>query len=147
IVRPAHTYRRISPFTFVTGDDWAWRILNDRPIIIHGDGTSLWTYTHSRDLAVPFVALLGNAKALGEAFHITRHMDAYTWDQIAAQMARSLGKEADIVHVPTDTLIRYNEAWGGPLLGDFAWSSVYDNSKVMSVAGEFECKVSLAEGL
>ena len=147
IVRPSHTFRRWFPGGVASGDDFAWRILNHRPIIVHGDGTSLWTYTHSSDFAVPFVGLLGNTGAIGEAFHITRHLSSYTWNEIFARVGEALGTEPEVVHVSTDTLIRYNGAWAGPLLGDKAWSVMFDNSKVMSVAGDFECKVGLTEGL
>jgi len=147
IVRPSHTYRAKFPGGIASGDDWAWRILNDKPIIVQGDGTSLWTYTHSSDFAVPFANLLGKPAALGEAFHITRHMQAYTWDEIYSAMAHALGAEAGIVHVPSETLARYNPDWAGPMLGDKAWSVLFDNSKVMSVAGAFECKISLQAGM
>ena len=147
MVRPSHTYRTRFPGGIAGGDDWAWRMLNGRPVIVHGDGTSLWTFTHASDFAVPFVGLLGNPGALGEAFHITRHMKAHTWDELYAAVATALGAKASIVHVPTDTLVKYDADWAGPLLGDKTWSVLFDNSKVMSVAGEFTCKVSLAEGL
>ncbi|MCP4247096.1 MAG: NAD-dependent epimerase/dehydratase family protein, partial [bacterium] len=73
IVRPSHTLRSRFPGGITTGDDWAWRMLNDKPIIVQGDGTSLWTITHSADFASMFCNLLGNPAASGEAFHITRH--------------------------------------------------------------------------
>lgn len=147
IVRPSHTYRRNFPGVIGRGDDWAWRILHDRPIVLHGDGTSLWTYTHSDDFAVPFANLLGNPKAYGEAFHITRPMEAHSWNEIFTAVARALGKEPDIVHVPTDTLVRYNPDWAGPLWGDKSWSTVFDNTKVRTVAGDFTPTVALADGL
>jgi len=146
VVRPAHTYRTRFPGGIARGDDWAWRIERGDPVIVTGDGTSLWPLTHSRDFAVPFVGLLGNGRAAGEAFHITRHMDATTWNDIFADLGRALGHEAKRVHVPTETLIRYDPAWAGPLLGDKAWSVLYDNSKVKAVAGDFRCRTSLAEG-
>jgi len=146
IVRPSHTYRRRFPGGLAGGSDWAWRFLHGLPAIVCGDGTSLWTLTHAEDFAVPFVGLLGNARALGEAFHITRHMQAYTWNEIYAAIARAVGAEPRIVHVPTDTLIRYNPEWTGPLLGDKTWSVLFDNSKVASVAGPFQPRVSLEEG-
>jgi len=146
VVRPSHTYRRRFPGGLASGYDWAWRFRQGRPAVIYGDGTSLWTLTHAGDFAVPFVNLLGNDRALGEAFHITRHMQAHTWNEIYAGIARAVGAEADLVHVATDTLIRYNGDWAGPLLGDKMWSVLFDNSKVISVAGEFECAVSLEEG-
>ncbi|HUU09116.1 MAG TPA: SDR family oxidoreductase [Phycisphaerae bacterium] len=147
IVRPSHTHRTRFPGGIAGGDDWAWRMLSAKPIIIHGDGTSLWTLTHSADFAVPFVGLFGKKKALGEAFHITRHMESYSWDRIVTEVGRALGVEPRIVHVPTDTLVRYNPDWAGPLLGDKAWSVMFDNTKVMAVAGEFRCRVSLEEGM
>jgi len=147
VVRPSHTYRRRFPGGIAAGDDWAWRIRRGRAIIVHGDGTSLWTYTHAEDFAGPFVGLLGNARALGEAFHITRHMQAHTWNEIYSAVGRALGTEAKLVHVPTETLVRYNEAWAGPRLGDKAWCAVFDNTKVRSVAGAWEPKVSMDEGL
>ena len=146
IVRPSHTLRRRFPGVLAHGDDWAWRILNGRPVIVHGDGTSLWTITHSSDFAVPFAGLLGNDSALGEAFHITRHMQSFTWNEIFTEVGRALGAEAKLVHVPTETLVRYNAEWAGPLLGDKAWSVMFDNSKVKSVAGDFKCQMGLADG-
>jgi nucleoside-diphosphate-sugar epimerase len=147
IVRPSHTHRTRFPGGIATGDDWAWRMLEGRPVIIHGDGTSLWTLTYATDFAVPFVNLLGKKKALGEAFHITRHMLAHTWNDIYEALGRALGVQPRLVHVPTETLVRYDPAWAGPLLGDKAWSVLFDNSKVMAVAGKFACKVSMEDGL
>jgi nucleoside-diphosphate-sugar epimerase len=96
---------------------------------------------------VPFVNLFGKKRALGEAFHIARHMLAHTWNDIFEAMGRALGARPRLVHVPAETLVRYDPAWTGPLLGDKAWSVLYDNSKVMAVAGRFECKASMEEGL
>jgi nucleoside-diphosphate-sugar epimerase len=143
IVRPSHTVRRNFPGIVIGGDHVAWRMLNGRAVVIHGDGTSLWTLTHADDFAAPFVRLLGNARAMGEAFHITRHMEAYTWNQIAQAMAGALGVQPRWVRVATDTLVRYNGDWTGPLLGDKTWSVMFDNSKVMDVAGPFRCVIGL----
>jgi nucleoside-diphosphate-sugar epimerase len=146
-VRPSHTFRKRFPGGMAGGDDWAWRILNNKPIVIQGDGTTLWTWTHSDDFAVPFSGLLGNDRAAGKVFHITRHMEAFTWNDIYTQMGEALGVETQIVHVPTDTLCRYNSDWEAAMLGDKTWCAIFDNSKVMNVAGEFSCKVGLAEGM
>lgn len=143
IVRPSHTHRRRFPGGIASGDHWAWRMHEGRPIVVHGDGTGLWTLTPSEDFARPFVGLLGNDRALGEAFHITRHMESYTWNRIFETMGRALGVEPRLVHVPTETLVRYHSPWAGPLLGDKAWPVLFDNTKVMDVAGEFECRVDL----
>lgn len=146
VVRPSHTLRRRFPGTFVSGDDWAYRMRAGRAVISHGDGTSLWVITHSADFARPFVNLLGNERALGEAFHITSG-EANPWDLIFHAVAEALGVEPDIVHVPTDTLVRRRADWAGPLLGDKTWSVTFDNAKVASVAGPFECTTTLAEAM
>lgn len=146
IVRPSHTYRLNYPTALGSGDWTAGRMLEGKPIIVHGDGAGLWTLTHAADFAVPFARLLGNTRALGEDFHITRD-DPYTWDEIFHAMAESLGVQPRIVHVASDTLVQYEPEWIGPLLGDKSPSTVFDNSKVKSVAGEFECAVSLEEGM
>ena len=146
IVRPSHTYRRRFPNALGDGDHLAWRMRNGKPVIVHGDGTGLWVVTHSDDFALPFVRLLGNANALGEAFHITSD-DCWTWDDITRAMAAALGVEPRIVHVPSDTLIRYNVDWTGPLLGDKSWSVAFDNRKVKSVAGNFTCRIDMPQGM
>jgi nucleoside-diphosphate-sugar epimerase len=144
IVRPSHTFRRRFPGTMVSGDINAWRIEQGRPIIIHGDGTSLWTLTHSTDFAVPFVKLLGAPRALGEAFHIASDC-VYTWNEIFSTVGKALGAEPRIVHVPTDTLLRYRPEWEGPLLGDKAWSTTFDHSKLKAIAGPLPRPGPLAE--
>ncbi len=138
IVRPSHTLRTGLPFPVGDRDAIARRLLRGAPVIVHGDGQSLWTLTRSADLAVPFVRLLGNGQALGEDFHITNDR-AFTWDQITRAVAAGLGVEAKIIHVPTDTLVRYNPEWEGPLVGDKSWPVLFDNSKVKRVAGDFTC--------
>jgi len=146
VVRPSHTYRRRFPGTFVSGDDHAWRMLNGRPVVIHGDGTSLWTYTHATDFARPFARLLGNPKATGEAFHITRP-DATTWNDIFQAVAGVLGAKPTFVRVPTETLIRYNPEWRGPLLGDKTWPVQFDLSKLTAAVGEVRFTTGAEEGL
>ena len=129
IVRPSLTYRRRFPGTFASGDDWAWRMLQGRPVIVHGDGQALWTLTHSRDFAALFVPLLGNSNALGEAFQIMTDT-AYTWQFLFQTVGRALGVEPKLTFVPTQTLVRYNPAWTGPLLGDKSWTSLFDTAKI-----------------
>ncbi len=146
VVRPSHTYRRNFPGTFVGGDVLAWRMLQGQPVIVHGDGTSLWVVTHASDFARPFVALLGNPKAAGEAFHITSDQ-AWRWSQILQAMAAALEVEAQIVAVPTETLVRYNPSWSGPLWGDKSWSVSFDLTKLRSVAGDHPCQVAMLDGM
>jgi NAD dependent epimerase/dehydratase family len=145
IVRPSHTYRRRMPSALGGGDWTARRMREGLPIIVHGDGTSLWTLTHASDFARPFARLLGNPRALGEDFHITGE-NLHTWDEILTQMARALGVPAKLVHVTSDDLVRFEPAWTGPLLGDKSPTTVFDNSKVRGVAGDFPTLMSIEEG-
>jgi nucleoside-diphosphate-sugar epimerase len=145
VVRPSHTYRRRFPAALGGGDWTAERMLAGLPIVVHGDGASLWTLTHASDFARPFARLLGNPKAHGEAFHITGD-GVHTWDEIMTTMGRVLGVVARLLHVSSDTLVRYEPSWKGPLHGDKAPSTLFDNAKARSVAGPFETTVSLEQG-
>jgi nucleoside-diphosphate-sugar epimerase len=145
IVRPSLTYRRRFPGTFASGDDWAWRMLRGSPVIVHGDGQAVWTLTHSHDFAALFVPLLGNPQALGEAFQIMTDT-AFTWAHLFHSVGRALGIEPKLTFVPTQTLVRYNPAWTGPLLGDKSWTSLFDTSKIERISGPVREPVSLVEG-
>ena len=146
IVRPSHTVRTMLPTVFNEGNSPAHRMLAAKPVIVQGDGATPWTLTRCADFAVPFVRLLGNSVAFGETFHITSD-NAYTWNDIYGEIARGLGVEADLVHVPTDTLIRYRRDWEGPLMGDKAWAALFDNTKIKEAVGAFHCAKDLAEVL
>jgi nucleoside-diphosphate-sugar epimerase len=128
IVRPSHTYDETSvPF------DGGWtvlgRMLAGKPVIVPGDGTSLWTLTHHDDFARAFVPLLGHTRTLGEAIHITSD-DVLTWNQIAETLAAALGVTTRLVHVPSDAIAAADPEWGAKLLGDKANSMIFDNAKV-----------------
>lgn len=146
IVRPSHTYRTRLPSTVIDGDHLAWRLVNNKPVILHGDGESLWTLTHATDFAKAFVKINCNVDALGEAVHITCS-DGHTWNVIYGAVAKLLNKEPVICMVLSSTIVGYNAAWQGPLLGDKSNSVLFDNSKVRRLTGGWRCKVSLAEGL
>jgi len=136
IVRPSHTVRTGVPAQIGDAEETVRRMIAGKPVIIAGDGTSLWTLTRCVDFAVPFVKLFGNPKAIDDDFQITSDR-AYTWDQIYDAIGRGFGVKPVYCHVPTDTLVRYSKAWEGPLMGDKAWSALFDNSKVKGVAGPF----------
>ncbi|MDB5612361.1 MAG: family oxidoreductase, partial [Devosia sp.] len=144
VVRPSLTVRTGLPIMIGDSDIMARRMLDGEPTIVAGDGNTPWTLTRSVDFAVPFVRLFGKAAALNDTFHITNDR-AHIWDDIQKAIARLLGVEAKIVHVPTDTLIKYNPEWIGPLLGDKAWTAIFDNSKIKSVVGDFTCVEDLDE--
>jgi nucleoside-diphosphate-sugar epimerase len=146
VVRPSHTYRTRLPGWLGWNVD-ASRLLRGKPVVLHGDGQSLWTVTHAEDFARPFARLLGREEALGQAFHVTAER-AWPWNEIVEAGAAALGvADPDVVHVPTDTLIRYEPAWRGPLLGDKAWSVLFDNAKVRSVVGDFDCPIDPWRGM
>jgi nucleoside-diphosphate-sugar epimerase len=145
VVRPSHTYRRRFPGTFISGDDHAWRMLHNRPVIIHGDGQALWTLTHADDFAPPFVKLLGHPKALGQAFHIMTD-SVFTWDHLFQAVAAALNVQPRFTHVPTQALVRYNPDWAGPLLGDKAWTTLFNTDKLQSLTGPLPHPKPLAEG-
>jgi nucleoside-diphosphate-sugar epimerase len=142
IVRPSHTVRTGMPIQIGDPDAAIRRMMAGKPVIVAGDGTSLWTLTRAKDFAVPFVKLFGKKAALGDDFQITSDR-AFTWDQIHEAIARGFGVKAIHAHVPTDTLIRYHKEWEGPLMGDKSWSAVFDNSKIKKVAGKFEASQDL----
>ena len=145
IVRPSHTYRARMP-TPLGGNAEASRMLRGKPVVLHGDGESLWTVTHAEDFARPFARLLGNPQALGEAFHITGDR-AWPWNEIFEAIAAALGVKLALVHVASETLVRYDPAWEGPLLGDKAASVTFDNRKVKGVAGDFDCPIDPWRGM
>ncbi|MEO1235971.1 MAG: NAD-dependent epimerase/dehydratase family protein [Planctomycetota bacterium] len=142
IVRPSHTSRDMLISAIGGGDLLASRMRRGKPIVVHGDGTSLWTVTASADFAPPFVRLLGNDAAVGEDFHLTAD-HATSWNRLMEATGAALGVEPDLCHVPTDTLVRYEPGWEGPLWGDKSWSVLFDNTKIKSVVGDFSCDTPL----
>jgi nucleoside-diphosphate-sugar epimerase len=144
IVRPSHTYDKTS---VPLGGGWTvlGRMLAGKPVIVHGDGTSLWTLTHHEDFARGFVPLLGHPRTVGEAFHITSD-DVLTWDQIAHALAAALGVTARVVHVPSDAIAAADPEWGAALLGDQAHSMVFDNSKLRSVVPGWHAVIPFERG-
>ncbi|GIG54381.1 NAD-dependent epimerase/dehydratase family protein [Demequina activiva] len=146
IVRPSHTYGYSDIIFGITSWAQPWTIADrlraGRPVLVHGDGTSLWTVTDHRDFAVGLVGLLGNPAALGEDFHITSD-DVLAWNQIHGHVADALGVSRDAleeqtVHVPTETLIRFDrEAFEGPLKGDKMNAAIFDTAKLRAAVPDF----------
>jgi nucleoside-diphosphate-sugar epimerase len=144
IVRPSHTYDR-TLFPAHGGYTVIDRFRRGKPVVVHGDGTSLWVLTHQRDFARGFVPLLGHPATVGEAFHITSD-EVLTWNQIHQILARAAGAEAKIVHVPSPVIARYDPEWGDSLLGDKSHSMIFDNTKVKRVVPEFVARIPFARG-
>ena len=144
IVRPSHTYDK-TEVPLHGGWTAVARMRQGKPVIVHGDGTSLWTLTHHADFARGLVPLLGHPRTLGESFHITSD-DVLTWDQITHALAAAAGAEADIVHVPSDVIAAADPEWGAGLLGDKAHSMVFDNSKIRSVVPGWRATIPFERG-
>lgn len=145
IVRPSHTYdKTLLPFD--EGYTVIDRMLKGKPVVVIGDGTSIWTLTNHRDFAVGLVGLLGNENALNDVFHITSD-EWLTWDQIYTLIGRAFGVEPKLVHVPSEIVASYLPELGAGLLGDKMHSMIFDNSKIKSVVPEFDCKIPFSEGV
>jgi nucleoside-diphosphate-sugar epimerase len=150
IVRPSLTYGDSQipvaigswekPFTIVD------RLRRGAPVLVPGDGTSLWTITHNSDLARGLIALLGQPGAIGEAFHITSD-EVLTWNQIYRQLAAAVGVDADLLHVPSDAVVAAEPSMLGTLWGDKSNSAVFDNSKLRRHVPDFRARVPFAEGI
>lgn len=146
VVRPSHTYRTRMPTPMADNVEVS-RLLRSKPVVVHGDGESLWTVTHAEDFARPFARLLGASGALGEDFHITSDC-CWSWNEIFEAIAAALGvRQYTLVHVASDTLVRYLPEWEGPLLGDKSPSVAFDNGKVKAVVGEFDCPIDPWQGM
>lgn len=148
IIRPSHTYSKSWLPTAWTSSDFtvAARMLAGKEVVVHGDGQSLWTLTHSRDFAVGLAGLLGNQAAIGEAFQITGD-EALTWDAIHQTLAQALGVEPRIVHIPSDFIARIDPEMGSHFLGDKTYSAVFDCSKLKRLVPAFKTTISFSQGI
>ncbi|ACL75053.1 SDR family oxidoreductase [Ruminiclostridium cellulolyticum] len=151
IVRPSHTYDDRSIPLGVHGNNGSWqvikRILENKPVIIHGDGSSLWTLTYNTDFAKGFIGLMCNIHALGEAVHITSD-ESLTWNQIYQIIASALGVKLNAVHISTEYLAACSDYdFTGSLLGDKSNTVVFDNSKIKRLVPGFNATVRFDQGV
>jgi nucleoside-diphosphate-sugar epimerase len=148
IVRPSLTYDTVIPVAMGGWTEYTVidRMKSGRQIIVHGDGSSLWTVTHAEDFAKGFLALLGHPQAIGEAFHITSD-EILTWNQIYRVVASAAGCEPRLVHIPSDFIVGYDDTLRGPLLGDKSCSVILDNSKIKRIAPDFRATIPFHLGI
>lgn len=149
IVRPAHVYyEKMMPFA-VGGDTEFWQVISrmrqGKPVIVPGDGSSLWTLTHNSDFARGFIGLMGNLHAIGETVQITTD-ESLTWNQIYKLSAQAFGASARLVHISSDFLIACDPSLEGPLLGDKSVSVMFDNSKLKRLVPGFTAKIRYDQG-
>jgi nucleoside-diphosphate-sugar epimerase len=148
VVRPAHTYDLIIPEAVGNGD-WTnpWRMLNGKPIVVHGDGTTLWTLTHSVDLASGIVALVRSGRGCGQTFHITSS-EAYTWREITAIVCETIGASSPkICYRTTEEIDRISPRLGNGLKGHKMWCDVYDNTRFKAACPDWQATTSLEAGI
>lgn len=151
IIRPSHTYDERNVPLGVHGNKGSWsvikRMLSGKPVIIHGDGTSLWTMTHNSDFADAFIGLMGNLHAIGESVQITSD-ETLTWNQIYHAIANALGVTLNPLYVSSSFLDKCsNYDFNGSLIGDKANSVVFDNSKLKRLVPTFTAKVRFDQGI
>jgi len=153
IVRPSHTYETVIPVAIGSWEDFTIieRMRKGGRVIIHGDGSSLWTITHSKDFAKGFVGLMGNMQALGQSFHITSD-ELLNWNQIYQAVAEAAGVDLKAVHIATDFICKEADKLGqewmrGNLLGDKANSVIFDNTKIKRFVPGFVATIPFREGI
>lgn len=147
IIRPSHTYdETLLPLDpHGAGYTVLKRMLDGKPVVLHGDGTSLWVLTHHKDFAKGFIGLVGNEKALGEAIHITSD-EVLTWNQVFNLIGQAAGVVPKIVHVSSDTIASHHSEWGDGLLGDKAHSVIFDNTKLKRLVPGFVATIPFSQG-
>ncbi|BCW17761.1 hypothetical protein NtRootA9_04690 [Arthrobacter sp. NtRootA9] len=145
VIRPSHTYDR-TKIAMVGGWTDIHRMRAGLPVMVHGDGTSLWTLTHSKDFAKAFVGLLGRPQAVGESYTITS--DEYLpWNQVYRLFARAAGvAEPELVHVASETIAAHSQELGPNLLGDRSHSVNFDNTKIKSLVPDYAATIPFADG-
>ena len=144
IVRPSHTYDKTKVPIRIEYLP-LHRMKTGKPVIIHDDGNSLWTLTHTKDFAKGFIGILGNPKTIGEVYQITSD-ETLTWNQIAQTLADKMGCELKIAHLPSEFIAKYDEEWGAGLFGDKANDAVFDNSKIKSLVPDFKATIPFSKG-
>lgn len=153
IVRPSLTYETVIPVAIGSWTDYTIidRMKKGKPVIIHGDGSSIWTVTHSIDFAKAFTGLLGHQQAIGHAFHITSD-ELLNWNQIYEAVAEAAGVELNAVHIASDFICEVADTMGwewmrGNLHGDKAVSTIFDNSKIKRFVPDYVATIPFKEGI
>jgi nucleoside-diphosphate-sugar epimerase len=145
IVRPFHTYDKTA-IPILSGWTAIDRMRRGEGVIVHGDGTSLWTLMHSSDFARAFVPLLGNLHAIGESVNVVSG-DITTWDQIHTALATAAGvRSPKFVHRSSESIALEWPGWGEVLEHDFRHSMLFDTAKLRRLVPDFAPRVSLAAG-
>jgi len=148
IIRPGHTYDTLIPEAVGFGD-WtiAQRILQNKPVVVHDKGNSLWTLTHSMDFASAFIGIVGECSSIGEAYHITSN-EVLTWNDIMFVLAKALGKDSpNIKYVPTEKILLANYNLGISLIGHKKWNDIYNNNKIKKINPLWKPQILFEKGI
>ncbi|WP_050698703.1 SDR family oxidoreductase [Anaeromassilibacillus senegalensis] len=150
IVRPSHTYGDRSVPVAIHGKKGSWqvlaRLLEGKPVIVHGDGLSLWTFTHNTDFAKGFTGLMGNPHAIGQAVHITSD-ESLTWNAAFDAIGKALGVKPNLTHISSDLLAAFRPDLLGTLLGDKAHSVIFDNTKLKRLVPDYCATTRFDQGV
>jgi nucleoside-diphosphate-sugar epimerase len=151
IIRPSLTYgNSVIPLavnSWLKSYTAVDRMRKGLPVIVPGDGLSLWTMTHNSDFAKGLVGLLAHPGSIGHAFQITSD-EALTWDQIYRQTAEAAGVPSPkLVHIASDFLTACLPGMTGSLLGDKSHSAVFDNAKIKRFVPDFVATTRYAQGI
>ncbi|MCF7826389.1 MAG: NAD-dependent epimerase/dehydratase family protein [Candidatus Marinimicrobia bacterium] len=144
IVRPSHTYDK-TLIPLQGGMTTLMRMKQGLPVVVHGDGSSIWTLTHHQDFAKGLVGLLGKSESINEAYHITSD-EWLSWDKIFRLMGAALGVEPNLFHIPSEVIARYDPIFGEGLLGDKTHSMIFDNSKIKALVPDFSAEIPFEVG-
>ena len=148
IVRPSHTYDTMIPIAIGNGNEYTVvdRMLKGKQIIVHGDGTSLWTLTHSEDFAKGFVGLLGNPNVIGHAFQITSD-EVLNWNQIYEAIGNAVNVKPNLIHISSDFICQAEKSLTGDLIGDKSISAVFDNTKIKTFVPDYNAVIPFSQGI
>lgn len=144
IVRPSHTYDK-TLIPLQGGITALMRLKQGLPVVVHGDGSSIWTLTHHKDFAKGLVGLLGKEEAVGQAYHITSD-EWLSWDNIFRLMGAALGVEPNIIHIPSDLIATYDPVFGEGLQGDKTHTMIFDNSKIKTLVPDYSAEIPFEQG-
>lgn len=147
IIRPAYTYGEgrgmLSTFG---GDTYLHRIRSGKPIVVHGDGTSLWVSCHRDDVAHAFVGAAGNRRAFGKAYNVTGE-EWMTWNQYHQTVAAAIGAPAPtLVHIPTDLLREAVPQRAWITAENFQFNNIFDTGAARTDI-DFRYTIPLATGV
>jgi nucleoside-diphosphate-sugar epimerase len=148
IVRPSLTYDTVIPAAIGGWNEYTIidRMKKRQKVIVHGDGSSLWTVTHAEDFAKGFVGLMGHQQVIGHTFQITSD-EILTWDQIYQAIAHAAGVEANIIHIASDFICRHEKSFIGSLIGDKSSSVIFDNTKIKTFVPDYKAVIPFSEGI